>query len=131
MFNLFKKDKKKSSKATGVNWSVLTDEATIGKIKEASRQGKVLIFKHSTRCGISANVLYDLESAWITDEMEGLTPYYLDLIRYREVSNQVAQTFGVMHQSPQVLVIENGKCIYHTSHRAINYGGLKQLAQSE
>lgn len=129
MFNLFGKGK--STENAGVNWTMLEDEATINAIKEASKEHKVMIFKHSTRCGISANVLYDLESAWVRDEMEGMTPYYLDLIRYRSISNLIAETFGVMHQSPQVLVIDNGKCVYHTSHRAINYLDLKKLTGSE
>ena len=129
MFNLF--GKSKSTEKTGVSWLELANVATINKIKEASKERKVMIFKHSTRCGVSANVLYDLESAWVGSEMEGMTPYYLDLISNRSVSNQVAQVFGVMHQSPQVLVIENGKCIYHTSHMAINYRDLKKLAGGE
>jgi bacillithiol system protein YtxJ len=45
--------------------------------------------------------------------------YYLDLIRYRNVSNEISSKFKLEHQSPQVLLIRNGKLIYHVSHNAI------------
>lgn len=133
MFNFFKKDKDstKTKQPTGVNWSVLGDIETINDIKEASKEGRVMIFKHSVRCSISSSILNRLERSWNQNEMTGLTPYFLDLIRNRPVSNQVEHDFAVMHQSPQVLVIENGECIYHTSHMGINYDDLKQLAEQE
>lgn len=46
--------------------------------------------------------------------------FYLDLLSYREVSNFIADTYNVEHQSPQVLIIKEGKCIYNESHLSIN-----------
>lgn len=131
MFNLFKKDKKntKTTQSQGVNWSVLDKLETLEEIKEASKDGLVMIYKHSVTCSISGSALHRLERNWEVEEMNGLTPYYLDLLRFREVSNQVAQEFSVRHESPQVLVIDNGQCVYHTSHMGINYDDLKKLAQ--
>lgn len=131
MFNLFKKDKSntKSTQPQGVNWSVLDKLETLEDIKEASKDGLVMIYKHSMTCPISGSALHRLERNWEVEEMKGITPYYLDLLRFREVSNQVAQEFSVRHESPQVLVIDNGQCVYHTSHMGINYDDLKKLAQ--
>jgi bacillithiol system protein YtxJ len=45
--------------------------------------------------------------------------YYLDLIKHRDVSNAIASLFQVHHESPQILVIKNGECIYEESHYGI------------
>jgi len=45
--------------------------------------------------------------------------YFLDLIKYRPISNKIAKDFKVYHQSPQILVIKNGECMYHESHSGI------------
>ncbi|MFA0962226.1 bacillithiol system redox-active protein YtxJ [Roseivirga sp. BDSF3-8] len=108
-----------------MNWHNLTDTAQIEEIKEDSKDRPVLVFKHSTRCSISSMALNRLERKWNDSEMDGLMPYYLDLVRYREVSNEVAQAFGIAHESPQVLLISNGECVYHTSHTGISYPDLK------
>ena len=51
---------------------------------------------------------------------EGIAFYYLDLIRYRAISNKIAETFGVHHESPQILIIRNGECVYDESHNGIS-----------
>ncbi|GAA4845509.1 bacillithiol system redox-active protein YtxJ [Algivirga pacifica] len=105
-----------------MDWNSLTSVEQLQEIKEISKNEKVLIFKHSTRCSISAMALNRLERAW--KEETPIKPYLLDLISYRDVSNQVAQEFAVDHQSPQVLVIENGICVYDTSHMGISYNAV-------
>jgi bacillithiol system protein YtxJ len=110
-----------------MNWTKLSSLEELEQLKEASKAQKILIFKHSTRCNISAMALNRLERSWKTEEMQGVTPYYLDLISYREVSNQIATTFQVTHQSPQVLLIEQGQCVYHASHMEIAYPHLQQM----
>lgn len=111
-----------------MNWNQLNTAEQIETIKEESKNQRVLIFKHSTRCGVSAASLDRLERAWSEEEMRPIKPYFLDLIRYRSISNLVAEAFGVMHQSPQVIVIEKGEAIFDTSHFNINYQDLKGLA---
>ena len=76
------------------------------------------IFKHSTRCGISRMVMNQFESAYDVDINADL--HYLDLLNYRDVSNEVGYKFQVMHQSPQMLVVKNGVVVSHASHGAIN-----------
>lgn len=78
-----------------------------------------LIFKHSTRCSISRFVLADFTAHFGYSSNE-FGAYYLDLLSYREISNAIAQQFEVQHQSPQVILIKNGKAIAHASHEGIN-----------
>jgi bacillithiol system protein YtxJ len=46
--------------------------------------------------------------------------YFLDLIQHRNISNKIAQEFSVFHESPQVLLIKNGECVYDESHSGIS-----------
>ena len=78
-----------------------------------------LIFKHSTRCSISRFVLADF-TAHFTYSSDEFVAHYLDLLNYREISNEIADHFEVVHQSPQLLVIKNGKVVAHASHEGIN-----------
>jgi bacillithiol system protein YtxJ len=109
-----------------MNWLELKEVEEIEKIKELSNTQPVLIFKHSTRCSISAASLDRLERNWKDSEMANVKPYYLDLISYRPVSTKIQDTFYVEHQSPQILIIKNGHCIYDASHIDINYKDLKE-----
>lgn len=113
-----------------MNWQKLNALAQLVEINQISQERKVLIFKHSTRCSISAAALNRLERAWKNEEMQEITPYYLDLINYREISNQIAQDYGIMHESPQIILIENGKAIYNASHFDIRYEELKELIEA-
>jgi bacillithiol system protein YtxJ len=99
-----------------MNWTELTDKEQVNSIVEESNTNAVVIFKHSTRCGTSSMVKMRLER---DQPPAGTKFYYLDLIRYREVSNYIAEKFNVHHESPQVLVIKNGECTYDESHNGI------------
>jgi bacillithiol system protein YtxJ len=107
-----------------MNWNKLTDESQLELIKEESAQQPVLIFKHSTTCSISAMAYSRLERNW--SDSVGIKPYYLDLLRYRSISNRIASEFGVEHESPQALIIHNGECVYDASHMAISFQALQQ-----
>ncbi len=109
-----------------MDWQELKEIEEIEKIKELSNTQPVLIFKHSTRCSISSASLDRLERNWKDAEMNNIKPYYLDLISYRPVSNKIQDTFHVEHQSPQVLIIKNGRCVYDASHIDINYKEIKE-----
>ena len=105
-------------------WHYLTDRSQLNVLinisKEQSAQGlTVLIFKHSTRCSISSMALSRLESKW--EQNDFIKPYFLDLLTYREISNEIAHIFGIEHASPQVLLIKDGQCFYDASHSGISY----------
>lgn len=107
-----------------MNWNKLTTAAQIDEIKALSAQKPVFIFKHSTSCSISSMSLNRLQRNWKEEDVDKMTPYYLDLLAYRALSNQVATDFGVPHESPQVIVIHGGKAVYHESHYGISYATL-------
>lgn len=99
-------------------WIPLTSTDELDHIVERSITKTQLIFKHSTRCGISRMVMNQFVASYNLDLNTDL--YYLDLLSYREVSNEVGYKFQVLHESPQLLVIKNGVVVAHASHGAIN-----------
>ncbi|HIC31859.1 MAG TPA: bacillithiol system redox-active protein YtxJ [Flavobacteriaceae bacterium] len=99
-------------------WQNLTTIEQLDEIELLSKGKTQLIFKHSTRCGISRMVLNQFTEEYDLELNADL--YYLDLLNYRNVSNEVGYKFQVMHQSPQLLIIKNGVVVAHASHGAIN-----------
>ncbi len=118
----WKKTNKES--APDINWQPLNSIEQFSQIKQESESQPVLIFKHSNRCGISSMALNRLEREW-SEDLGGIKTYFLDLITYRDVSNATAQTFEVGHQSPQVILVKNGKAVYDASHMSISTDALK------
>jgi bacillithiol system protein YtxJ len=107
-----------------MNWNKLNSDSQLAEIKEESENQPVLIFKHSTTCSISAMALSRMERNW--NDQLGVKPYYLDLLANRAISNKIVTEFGVDHESPQVLLIRNGECVYDASHMSISFAGLQQ-----
>ncbi|MES2559590.1 MAG: bacillithiol system redox-active protein YtxJ [Bacteroidota bacterium] len=101
-----------------MNWNKIESTDQLAHITQESNGQPILLFKHSTRCSISSAALARLERSWVEDN--GIKPYYLDLLAYRPLSMEIAALFGVEHESPQALLISNGKCVYHESHMGIN-----------
>lgn len=106
-------------------WIELDSEEQLMTIQSRSFEQKAVIFKHSTRCNISSMVKTRLERSAVP---EGIAFYYLDLIRYRAISNRVAEMFDIPHESPQLLLIRNGECIYDESHTAIRMDELEKMS---
>lgn len=109
---------KSSDSNLKINWIPLNDFDQLEEIKNQSKKESVLIFKHSTRCGISRMVIRQFE-ALFKEEHQDLKVYYLDLLNYRSLSDEVGYTFQVTHQSPQLLVIKNGISVFNASHYEI------------
>lgn len=103
-----------------MNWKKLTEIGQLSQLDEASAQQPILIFKHSTRCSISSTALARLQREWKAELEEKITPYFLDLIAHRNVSNAIAERYSVEHESPQALLIQNGKCIFSQTHLDIS-----------
>lgn len=108
-----------------MKWHHIESVHDIEHIKEASSEVPCLIFKHSTRCSISSLAQHRLQDDWTFDK-ETLRPYYLDLIQHRDISRHIADTFDVYHESPQVLLIKDGVCIYDASHLDIRVSELRE-----
>lgn len=116
----------KPEKKSFINWLPLTSIDQLEEIKEISKTEAVLIFKHSTRCGISSMVIKQFE-ALFTEETSQLKVYYLDLLNYRNISDEVGYSFQVMHQSPQLVVVKNGVSVHNASHYEITLTDLTRF----
>ena len=102
-------------KTSNVNWIPLTSLEQIEEIKEISATEPILIFKHSTRCGISRMVIKLFEKRF-NNSITKQNVYYLDVLNYRKVSDEVGYAFQVFHESPQLLVVKEGVVVEHASH---------------
>lgn len=127
IFNSIFGEPKPNSNSSNIDWTPLEDLGQIEEIITLSEQKPVIIFKHSTRCSISRMALKNFENEY--DLGENVSAYFLDLISFREVSNEIASRFNVVHQSPQLLLIVGGKSIYDVSHSAIDAQELKSKIQ--
>ena len=99
-------------------WKDLTSGQDLQTAIDESFSGKVVIFKHSTRCFISKTVLRNFEKE-VRNSDKNISYYFLDLLEHRDLSNAIADDFGVEHQSPQLIVLENGKATKNASHQHI------------
>ena len=121
--SIFGDSDNKNTNSSKINWIPLTDLGQLNEIMELSHQQPVAIFKHSTRCSISRMALKQFENEF---DLEGsVTPYFLDLLNHRDISQEIATRFDVYHQSPQLLLIKEGKSIYEASHSDIDAVKLK------
>ncbi len=107
---------KSSDKQLNEIWTEIKSSEDLQTILQQSKHQVVGIFKHSTRCSISRMVLSEFERQISSKDIK---LYYLDLLNYREISNKIAEDFGVIHQSPQLILLKDGKVISQVSHNAI------------
>jgi len=124
LFNNFFNASSEPKEEKVLPWQALTNVNQLVEIEKRSLAKTQLIFKHSTRCGISSMVINQFVSMYDLDTNADL--YYLDLLNYCDVSNEVGYKFQVLHQSPQLLIIRNGVAVAHASHGTINELELKK-----
>lgn len=108
-----------------MNWIPLTSVSQIDQIIERSKEIPCVIFKHSTRCSISAMAKYRLEDDWKFSDNQ-IETYFLDLIAHRDISNAIAEKLSVWHESPQLILIRDGECTYDASHLDITVDELSE-----
>jgi len=104
-----------------MNWNTISNPSDIDALLTESNVQPVLLFKHSTRCSISATALARVERKWQEADSSAIKPFYLDLIANRPASNHVADVTGVRHESPQAIVLHKGKVVYQATHTDIRY----------
>lgn len=121
--NIFSGSENQNNETSKMSWNNLTDLGQLDEIMALSKDKPVAIFKHSTRCSVSRMALKQFENEF--DLSDKITAYFLDLIAYRDVSNEIMNRFGVQHQSPQLILIKDGKPIYSATHSDIDAGVLK------
>jgi|SRR4029078_1064309 len=94
----------------------LSDKETWEQLLRASNEHPVLVFKHSNSCGISSRAYREME------QLDGVN--LLEVQTARELSNEVAATTGVEHETPQVILLRNGKAVWNTSHYGVKAGAV-------
>lgn len=108
-----------NSSSNSTFWKNITSEADLDAAIQESFERKVVIFKHSTRCFISKTVLNNFEKE-VKNANKDVSYYFLDLLAHRSVSNKIVEIFDIIHQSPQMIVLENGKAVKDASHQSIS-----------
>lgn len=109
-----------------VNWNCLESIKELDEIEKISFQKPIAIFKHSTRCSVSRMVLKQFENEY-SIETSIMELYFLDLLVHGDISNEIATRFDIQHESPQIIVIKDGKVVFNASHENIAAADLKQF----
>ena len=122
MFKLYKKIFQ-SKISNQMKWKELNNINDLESALKASHEQPVALFKHSTRCSVSLMAKKSVERFWDLD----IDAYYLDLIAHRDVSNSIAEQLEIHHQSPQMILVKNGKAIYDASHGSIDVDAMGEL----
>lgn len=112
-----------------MEWTPLTTPEQLDHIIQLSLQTPCVIFKHSSRCSISTIAQHRLKGAWRWTP-DQIRTFHLDVIQDRLISNLVEERFGVQHESPQMLLIHMGVCVYHSSHMDISASDLQNQLDS-
>lgn len=116
----------KTPKPEPLPWVEITSTNQLNELLHNIGEKPILLFKHSTRCSISGMALNSLERNWTTGK-ELCDLYFIDLLKYRDVSNLTAELTGVVHQSPQAIVIKGKEIIYDASHNSIDARRIESL----
>lgn len=100
---------------SNIDWKLLNKPEDLEQIVQNSKEAPQIIYKHSTRCAVSSIALFSLQGIR-ADVVEKADFHFLNVIDHRDLSNYVAEKLNVRHESPQLLLIRNGKVDWHGSH---------------
>lgn len=102
------------------------DVASLDAAIAESRERPVLLFKHSRHCGTSFEALDELQ-AHIDGARPGSAAYKVITVQtHRPVSDAVSQRFGIRHETPQAILLRDGKVIWNASHFRITASQIEQ-----
>lgn len=107
------------------DWYQIASMDELNEAEKESHKRAIAIFKHSVTCGVSAHAKHRMENGFDLDP-ESCRLYYLDLLSNRDISDEIARRYDVRHQSPQMIIIQNGKAVFDTSHHAVSLDTLKE-----
>ncbi len=125
--SIFGTSENQNSSSCKIKWIPFQDLGQLNEIINNSHEKPIIIFKHSTRCSVSRMALKQFENEFDVETLHcNVSTYLLDLLEYRPISNEIASRFGVFHQSPQLLLIKDGKSVYDVSHSDIDAEALKR-----
>lgn len=116
LFDIFKT--KETEPTPNLNWFTINSSDQLKELDRLSDDKLMVIFKHSTSCPISKMAFkrFQKEADFDTDKAD---LFYVGVLDQRDISNAIASHYGVMHQSPQLIIIKNGDVVHHASHSAI------------
>ena len=106
-----------------MHWIHLTHEDQLQKIIVRSEEKPQVVFKYSSHCHLSETILTQLQKNCCPDHMDF---HFLDLTDHENISKKISEKFHITHQSPQILLIKEGACIYQESHSEIS---LKEIIE--
>ncbi len=106
-----------------MNFQLLENQDQLNNAIKLSFDTPVLLIKHSERCGISKMALSRLERDW--ENQSNITPFVVEVREQRGVSDAISNIFSIVHQSPQILLVEDGKCVYDESHTGISFEAIQ------
>ena len=112
-----------------LSWILLEQDIQLNDLVKQSFSTPCLIFKHSTKCFISSVALKRFEENWCLSNNQ-VVPFFLDAIKHRKLSKQVAETFSENHETPQILLIENGDCILEATDMDIHVQEIEEMIGS-
>lgn len=98
-----------------MKFNTIHAEADIDLIIDQSKSGLQVIFKHSTACPISS-IAYERMLAYEHAGLEQVEAYLTKVIEERGISNKLEEKLGIKHESPQIMILQNGHVVYHESH---------------
>lgn len=103
-----------------MEFQTLNQIEQLNEIDLKSNSKTQVIYKHSTQCGTSMMTNRTLNKELKEINNDSIDVYYLDLLRYRDLSNTISKRYNVEHESPQIIIIKGGKCIYQASHSDVS-----------
>ena len=106
-------------------WQGITTSEELEEVLNKNSDKPILLFKHSTRCGISLTALKAFEREWSQEKVQSEC-YYIDLLKYRVLSDQITLFSGVKHESPQLIMFHKGQVVYNASHSNIEVKEIKE-----
>ena len=110
-----------------MQWYPVQSIEGVDELVARSAENPILIFKHSTRCGISSLALDRLIRQWNEEVMPSVKPVMVDVIANRSISDYIADRFNIIHESPQAIILSQGEVVYHTSHMGINFAAIESV----
>lgn len=105
----------------------ITSIEELHSLLDNSRKQPLLLFKHSTRCPISAGAYREVEAYLNDNPNEEVTYGLIYVVEDRDVSNEATERLNVKHASPQVILVKDGQSHWNTSHSAITSGALRGI----
>lgn len=108
-----------------MSYTDVTSTAALAEMITLSEQQPVLFFKHSRTCGISDRAFREFERYLQSPESTQVRNCVIVVQTAREVSNSLARLMGIEHETPQAILVRDGRAVWNDSHMALKSEALK------